>query len=101
MAAEAVVVWSPEAEQDLLDIWRAVAAGAAAGIADDQLRRIAAACAKLATWPTLGRTRSELLISLRSLTISPYIAFYRIRASRIEIVRVLHDHRDIEVIFSS
>jgi plasmid stabilization system protein ParE len=36
-AARRAVVWSPEAEQDLLDIWSYLAQAASFTVADDQL----------------------------------------------------------------
>jgi plasmid stabilization system protein ParE len=36
---------------------------------------------------------------MRSIPSSPYVVFYLVRPTRIEIVRVLHGRRDVEAIF--
>lgn len=101
MAAARTVVWSPEAEQDLLDIWGYLADHASANAADDQLRLIGATCARLTEWPEAGRPRIELLEDVRSITAIPYVIFYRIRQEQLQILRVLHSRRDVEMMFSS
>ena len=93
-------VWSPEAEGDLLDIWEYLVREASPRTADRRLRDIHQASAKLADWPSIGRERSELRPGLRSIAAPPHVIFYRLRESRVEILRVLHGHRDIDRIFS-
>jgi len=55
----------------------------------------------LRSWPYSGRKRDELLAGMRSVPIHPYILFYRIEANAVEIVRILHDRRDIASIFAN
>ncbi|WP_333111842.1 MULTISPECIES: type II toxin-antitoxin system RelE/ParE family toxin [unclassified Microcoleus] len=50
----------------------------------------------LAQFPNMGRQRNELLTGLRSFPVKPYIIFYIILLERVEIVRVLHQSRDVE-----
>ena len=99
-SAELAVVWSPEAEEDLIEIWGYLADRASPQIADTQLTAIEAACAKLEHWPYSGRQRDALLPGLRSVLASPYVIFYRVRDGAVEIVRVLHGRRDLDAIFA-
>jgi toxin ParE1/3/4 len=94
------VVWSPEAEQDLLDIWAYLAREASTRVADEQLRSIDRVCDMLSEAPLLGRSRDELLPGIRSIAAQPYVIFYRAPATHIEVVHVLHGSRDIDTIFS-
>jgi len=94
------VVWSPEAEQDLIEIWAYLAREASPRVADRQLRSIDRACDGLSERPLTGRIRSELLAGVRSIPVRPYALFYRVTATTVEVVRVLHGSRDIGAIFS-
>ena len=97
---EPAVIWSPEAEQDLLAIWNHVAREASPHVADEQLRCVDRACETLAEWPHSGRVRDELFRGVRSIAVDRYVVFYRVRNSAIEIIRVLHGRRDVDGIFS-
>ena len=44
--------------------------------------------------PLMGTERPELLAGMRSLPIERHILFYRVNATRVEIVRVLHGRQD-------
>jgi toxin ParE1/3/4 len=92
---------SPEADEDLIDIWGYLAREASERVADRQLHDIDAACERLKAWPYSGRQRDELLTGMRSVPIHPYIVFYRIQGDAVEIVRVLHGRRDIASIFAN
>ena len=94
------VVWSPEAETDLIDIWHYGASEHSPGDADQHLREIHTACARLADWPNSGRARPEVARGLRSVSLPPHVVFYRVTSSAIEVVRVLHGRRDVEAIFA-
>jgi toxin ParE1/3/4 len=37
---------------------------------------------------------------MRSMATTPYVLFYRIVQDSVEVVRVLHDRRDIDAIFA-
>jgi len=93
-------VWSPEAEQDLFDIWRYLAVEASVRTAEKYLRDINRACQQMRTRPLLGCTRDDLMRGLRSVLVSPYVIFYRVGESSIDIVRVLHGRRDLDAIFA-
>jgi toxin ParE1/3/4 len=51
---------------------------------------------RLTTFPELGRARDELAPGIRSIPVKPvFVVFYRLKGSRVEILRILHGHRDI------
>jgi toxin ParE1/3/4 len=94
------ILWSPEAEEDLFEIWTYVAREASDAIADSQLRTIHKACGTIEAWPGAGRTRQELSPGIRSFAVSPHVIFYEVAAEQIAIVRILHGRRDADVIFA-
>jgi len=100
MAGEASpVVWAPKAKQDLLAVWRYYARVASPDVADKLLRDISQAGEALATRPTIWRTRDDVFPGLRSVTVPPYILFYRLAEQRVEIARVLHERRNLAAAF--
>jgi len=97
--AELTVLWSSEAESDLIEIWSYGAAETAPHHADQHLREIQAACLKLADWPNAGKARPEITPELRSIAVPPHVVFYRVTKTAVEIVRVLHGRRDLDTLF--
>jgi toxin ParE1/3/4 len=92
------VHFSPEAEQDLRDIFdylNAHSQTAAEQLADSMDQRIAI----LAAHPAIGRDRGDLIKGLRSVAIGRYVLFFRLNSTTLEIVRFLHGARDIDSIF--
>jgi toxin ParE1/3/4 len=53
----------------------------------------------LARHPNIGRVRPELLPELRSFPGGRYVIFYLPRSRGIEVVRVLHGSRDLDLLF--
>jgi toxin ParE1/3/4 len=53
----------------------------------------------LATQPQLGQHRPELGDNLRSYTVGNYVIYYRLVKNSIEVVRVIHAARDIDMQF--
>lgn len=86
---------SKQAEQDLEDIWLYVAQNDEVA-ADLLIAKVLNQFPMLAKFPDIGKKRSELMKGLRSFPVKPYIIFYTRTSDRIEIVRVLHQARDIE-----
>lgn len=93
------VIRSPEAEDDLAEIWLYVAEDNIE-MADRLLDRLNQKAQSLLSFPEMGRERAELAPSLRSISEASYLIFYRIAGRDIEIVRVLHGARDLVRIFS-
>ena len=94
------VIWSPEALDDIDQLWDYYAEAAGGGTADRILRQIGQAVAVIEDFPLAGRARDEIRSGLRSLAVAPQIVFYRLKDDRAEIVRVLDGRRDVEAIFS-
>ncbi|EHC10119.1 type II toxin-antitoxin system RelE/ParE family toxin [Fischerella thermalis] len=90
---------SQQAEQDLEDIWIYLAQQDELA-ADKQIAQLLDRLPMLAQFPDMGRKRDDLLQRLRSFPVKPYIVFYTKITDGIEIVRVLHQSRDIENYFS-
>jgi toxin ParE1/3/4 len=61
---------------------------------DEQFRMLAAQ-------PMMGRAREELAPGVRSFPFGRYVVFYMPLDDGIDVVRVLHGARDIDVVFKS
>jgi toxin ParE1/3/4 len=94
------VVWSPKSKKDLREVWRYYERVASPEIADKLLREISDTGQRLADEALMWRAHDEILPGLRSILVHPYTVFYRINDSAVEIVRVLHERRDIARILS-
>jgi toxin ParE1/3/4 len=89
------LIWSDDAEHDLLSIWRYGADEWSPTAADDHLRDIEGTCHMLQDVPELGKSRDDLARGARSIPVDPHIIFYRISVHAIEVLRVLHQREDI------
>ena len=93
-----MLIVSPQAEQDLVDIWLYIAEDSPTN-ADQFLDYLIEQANLLTTLPKSGKARPELGPDLRSFPVEKYILFYRRQGSTIELVRVLHAARDIDTAF--
>jgi len=93
------IIWSIDAEEDLFQIWAYLARHASLAVADRQIRTIRRGSRRLARLPYSGRSRDDLVPGIRSILVAPYVVFYRVTDATVDIVRVLHGRRDLEVIF--
>ena len=93
------LIWSQDAESDLLQIWHWGASHFSTDIADKHLREISSAAQSLCEFPESGRSRDDLLPGLRSIVIFPTVAFYRQRLDLVEMVRVVDGRRNIAAMF--
>jgi toxin ParE1/3/4 len=89
---------SPHAEQDLIDIWLYIANDSSIN-ADRFLDYLYEQAQHLVEFPQSGKMRPELAEALRCFPVEKYLIFYREQGSNIELVRVLHSARDIETLF--
>jgi toxin ParE1/3/4 len=87
------------AEQDLEDIWVYLAQNNQIA-ADKQIANILNRLPMLAQFPDMGQIRDDLGEKLRSFPIKSYVVFYTKCANEIEVVRILHQSRDIDRLFS-
>jgi toxin ParE1/3/4 len=89
------LIWAPEADQDLLGIWSYYVTEASAEIADKIVQQIVTAARRLTGLPLSGRPRDDLKPGLRAVLAHPYAIFYRLKNGDVEIVRVLHERRNL------
>lgn len=95
------LIWSPEAETDVLTIWRWGAAHFSPETADAHLRDIQRAASNLTEFPQAGVARDQLVAGIRSIVIYPTVLFYRIGDASIDIVRVVDGRRNLAAFFPS
>lgn len=86
---------SNRAREDLRDIWDYVSERNLPA-ADALLDRFLDVAETLAEQPLAGRARPKLRPELRSFPVGEYLLFYEPQQDGIEVVRVLHGHRDID-----
>lgn len=67
MAGKQQIVWSPEARDDLSQIWNFYAAEASSAVADKVARKIDAVCQMIQEHPLADRTRDDVVPGLRSI----------------------------------
>ena len=90
------IVYSSEAIADLAQIWEWIAERSSIHAADILRTRIESTLQPtLAAHAGLGRARPEFGSGVRSFPIAPYVVFYQIAQNDVQILRVLHGHRDI------
>ena len=99
--AKARLVWSADAEDDVLLIWGYGAEEWSADVADDHERMIWRTVNRLCENAHLGKLRDDLIVGVRSIVADPHIVFYRVTGNTIEIVRVVHQREDVDSIFFS
>jgi len=92
------LIISPEAEQDLVDIWLYIAEDQPTN-ADRFLVRLEECAERVAEFNDMGIDRSELAQKLKSFPVDRYVLFYRPIENGIELVRVLHGSRDVNLVF--
>jgi toxin ParE1/3/4 len=86
---------SRQAEEDLEDIWIYLTQQNEL-LADKQIAQILDRFPMLSQFSDMGKQRDDLLTGLKSFPVKPYIIFYSKIEDGIEIVRVLHQSRDID-----
>ena len=86
----------PAAESDLDEIWWYIAQDSPYH-ADRFLDYIQEKCLALASHPKMGARRNALKAGLRSQPVGDYLIFYFPLDNGIDIVRVLHGSRDMEI----
>jgi toxin ParE1/3/4 len=94
------IVWSSDANRDLAQIWNYLAQEASVARADDQVRKIEAACRVLSEWPLAGQSRDAIIPGLRAVVAAPYVVFYRVSSPAVQIIRVLDGRRDVDTILA-
>ena len=94
------VIFSHAAERDLGSIYAHIASENP-NAAERQVRAIGEACGTLELLSERGQPRPDLLEGLRQIVVHPYLVFYLIGPTAIEVARVLHGRRNIVGEFKS
>jgi toxin ParE1/3/4 len=95
------VIFRPQAEADLLALYRYIAGASGLGIAGGYIDRIEIACMSLATFPNRGPKREDLAPGLRTIAFERRVTIaYRVLKTRAEIVTIAYGGRDFESDFS-
>jgi toxin ParE1/3/4 len=91
------VIFRPQAEADLLSLYRYIAEASGLGIASEYINRIEVACMSLATFPNRGTKRDDLAPGLRTVAFERRLTIvYRALKTRVEIVTIAYGRRDFE-----
>ena len=94
------VYFSPEAEDDLKDIWGYLSQYGA-DIADDFVARVAKICDRLGRFPRSCAAVPGIRPDLRCVPLDRYRFFYWVGEAGIEIIRIIHAKRDSDGIAKS
>ncbi len=94
-----VIVKRPKAKTDVVEIWDYIADDSETR-ADAFIETIDKKFHALVDEPYLGIARDEIEADLRSFPVGRYVIFYRRIPDGIEIIRVLHGARDLNIIFN-
>ena len=88
-------IWTPKADQDLIEIWHYIAVEASGERADDIITRIVGVADRIGMLPFSGRPRDDIRLGIRCALTHPYIIFYRIVENEAQILAVLHQSRNL------
>jgi toxin ParE1/3/4 len=86
---------SPEAEQDLSNIFDYTEKEFGLDQAVQYLKDLERCFIQLCNNPNIGRERTEIREALYSFVSQSHVVFYRILNERLRVVRVLHGSRDL------
>jgi len=88
------LIIAPAAQDDLKEIYQYGLRHWGQAQSDNYLETLKGKLWSLTEQPLIGTERSELLAGIRSLPTESHILFYRVTASNVEIIRVLHGRQD-------
>ncbi len=91
------VFFRPQAEADLLALYRYIAEASGLVNAGNYIDRIEVACMSLGTFPNRGTRRDDLTPGLRTVALERRVTIaYRVLKTRVEIVTIAYAGRDYE-----
>ncbi len=91
------VIFSPEAQDDLLGLYESIADEAGAGIALGYIERIEAHCRRLAAFPERGTVRSDIRPGLRTIGFERRVTIaFHVEREIVVVNRILYGGRDLE-----
>ena|SRR3974390_3144388 len=90
---------APEAARDLVQIWRYLRERSSVEVADKVESAIRETIALLARTPDAGHSREDLTVEpVKFFPVYSYLIVYRPETKPLEVVAILHGHRDVEQI---
>lgn len=90
------IVFSPEAQDDLIELYDYIAEHASPDVALAYLTRIEACCLGLATFPERGTRRDDLAPGLRTLGFERRVTIaFQVDRHAVMIARILYGGRDL------
>jgi len=92
------LIISPQAREDLFDIWFYIAEDSTTN-ADRFIDKLTQKYRWLAEFPEAGMLRNELDANLQSFPMDRYVLYYKVMNETLELVRVLHSSRNIDLVF--
>jgi toxin ParE1/3/4 len=92
--------WTPQAQEDVLDIWGFIAEENPAA-ADRLVDQFTATCEQLSRHPRIGQNLHSIRPNLRAFAVGRYIIFFSPIDDGIEVYRVLHGSRDWQSLLRS
>jgi toxin ParE1/3/4 len=94
------VVFTPEAKDDLLDLYDYIADRSSAKRALGYIARIEKSCMSLQTLPERGTLRKDLRPGLRVMGFEHRVLIaFRVNSDSVAILRILYGGRSVELVF--
>ena len=90
---------TPPAIEDLKSIADHFADSSDLDSADRFLKKVDQKLSLITQFPNLGKSRPEVLPSLRSLSLDSYLILYTVSDQYVEILRVVSGYRDLQALF--
>lgn len=94
------VGWTPIAGADIIEIVAFVSEASSPELANRIALSIHETGDSIARNPYLWRARDEILENIRFVPLAPYYICYRIIDHTVEILRVVHQRRDVAALFA-
>ena len=91
------VFYTHQADRDLLDLWLYIAQDNPAA-ADRQLEAIHASCERLAEYPGIGQGSPDIRPGMKRWPVGSYLVLHRLISDGIEVVRVVHGARHLDIL---
>lgn len=96
---EKLARWTRRATRDAREIWRYYSEVASREVANRLIAELIEAANRAAGRPLNWPARGDIAPGVRGIRRKPYIVFFRSVPDGIEILRVLHERRDIAAVF--
>ena len=95
------IIYAPEAEAQLIDLYRYIETQASPAIAQKFTEAIVGRCSALAEFPERGTPREDLLSALRTIAFRRRVTIaYRVDTEVVTILGIFYGGQDFEAVFS-